>query len=61
MCVYPTNPSVRTDLLRFTLEVGLYGMDLEHVLEEKDEEGNTALHLAAAAGLKDCVEVGGGA
>ena len=33
-------------------------MDLEHVLEERDEEGNTALHLAAAAGLKDCVEVG---
>lgn len=27
----------RTDMLRFTLEAGLYGMDLAHVLEEKDE------------------------
>ena len=27
----------RTHMLRFTLEAGLYGMDLAHVLEEKDE------------------------
>ena len=27
----------RTFMLRFTLEAGLYGMDLAHVLEEKDE------------------------
>ena len=60
ICLRALTPRIRTDMLRFTLEAGLYGMDLEHVLEERDEEGNTALHLAAACGLKDCVEVGCG-
>ena len=39
------------------LEEGLYGMDREHVLRERDEEGDTALHLAASAGLSSCVEL----
>jgi len=47
----------RTEMLRFTLEAGLYGMDMCHVLEERDEDGNTALHLAAACGLQECVEL----
>ena len=49
----------RLDMLRFTLEAGLYGMDISHILEEKNNDGNTALHLAATAGLRDCVEVSG--
>ena len=44
-------------MLKFTFEMGLSNMDIHHVLEEKDEEGNTALHFAASAGLEDCVEV----
>lgn len=47
-------------MLCYTLEMGLSGMDIVHILKEKDEDGNTPLHLAAISGLDNCVEVGGG-
>ena len=47
----------REAILSLTLYEGLSGMDVEHVLRERDEEGNTALHLAAAGGLRGCVEL----
>ncbi len=46
-------------MLCYTIETGLCGMDITHILKEQDEDGNTPLHLAATAGLDDCVEVRG--
>ena len=54
----------RTFMLRFTLEAGLYGMDLAHVLEEKDEvregrkgEGGAKHSTGGVAGWKYCLSV----
>ncbi|CAI8031040.1 Ankyrin repeat and IBR domain-containing protein 1 [Geodia barretti] len=47
----------RARIVLLTIHEGLFGMDVEHVLRERDEDGNTALHLAASAGLQSCVEV----
>ena len=60
ICLKSDSPAERLEMLRVSLEVGLYEMDVEHVLAEKDGDGNTALHLAAGMGLCDCVEVRGG-
>ena len=57
VCCHRNRGSSREAILRVTLADGLVGMDVEHVLRERDEEGNTALHLAAAAGLRRCVEL----
>lgn len=57
VCSKRNRPRLRESILRLTLEEGLYGMDVEHVLRERDEEGNTALHLAASSGLAGCVEL----
>jgi ankyrin repeat protein len=46
----------RERIVLLTIHEGLSGMDVEHVLRERDEDGNTALHLAASAGLQSCVE-----
>ena len=39
----------RTDMLRFTLEAGLYGMDMCHVLEERDEVRGRGCHNCATS------------
>lgn len=57
VCSRHDRPRAREKILRLTLEEGLYGMDREHVLRERDEEGDTALHLAASSGLDGCVEI----
>lgn len=48
---------IRHNMIELTMEEGLKGMDLKHLLAERDVDGNTALHLAAGAGLKRCVEL----
>ena len=57
VCMRKSRASSRATILRVTLEEGLVGMDKSHILREKDEDGNTALHLAASAGLRKCVEL----
>lgn len=57
VCMKQNRPRSRETILRLTLIEGLVGMDIEHVLRERDEDGNTALHLAASHGLIDCVEL----
>lgn len=47
----------RETILRTILELGLEGMDVKHVLRERDVEGDTALHLAAGSGLEGCVHL----
>ena len=47
----------RRQMLCHTLEVGLLHMDIQHILAEKDAQGNTALHYAAINGLESCVKV----
>lgn len=37
VCGVSSRPDARRDILKFTLEEGLHGMDIAHVLEEKDE------------------------
>ena len=57
VCMKQNKASSRVDILRLMLEEGLVGMDKSHILREQDEDGNTALHLAASAGLLKCVEL----
>ena len=57
VCMKQNKASSRANILRLMLEEGLVGMDKSHVLREQDEDGNTALHLAASAGLLKCVEL----
>ena len=57
VCTGRNRPRSRETILRLTLEEGLGGMDVEHILRERDEEGNTVLHLAASSGLTKCVEL----
>lgn len=57
VCMKQNRPNRREAILRLILEEGLVGMDIEHVLRERDEDGNTALHLAASCGLNACVEL----
>lgn len=56
VCSQKNRNQARANILQLTIHEGLAGMDVEHVLRERDEEGNTALHLAASAGLRTCVE-----
>ena len=56
VCSQKNRNQARANILLLTIHEGLTGMDVEHVLRERDEEGNTALHLAASAGLRTCVE-----
>ena len=57
VCSQKNRGPARAKILLLTIHEGLMGMDVEHVLRERDEDGNTALHLAALAGLRSCVEV----
>lgn len=57
VCMNNNRKHSRETILHLILTEGLYGMDVEHILRERDESGNTALHLAASAGLNKCVEL----
>ena len=57
VCGGSNRADIRQRILRLTLEEGLTGMDVKHVLREKDGDGNMALHLAASSGLTGCVEL----
>lgn len=57
VCMKMYRAHSRETILQLVLEEGLVGMDVEHILRERDEDGNTALHLAASSGLTSCVEL----